>query len=73
MCQQCLDVINQRRTGVNGGDGLAQGDQLLRIEQRLCLFDQVPAIGTDQHRALGSGIGITQRDAHQESIELGVG
>src|SRR3546814_3756947 len=73
VCSSDLDIVDQRRAGMDRGNGMAQRDQLRGVEQRLRLLDQVAAIFTDQHRALGAGIGVTELDAQQKSIELRIG
>ena len=70
MRHQRLHVIEQTCTDVHGAHGALRGQQLGGRQYRRARGQQLVALARQKQRALGLAVGIAQRDAHQEPIEL---
>ena len=71
--QQRLYVLEQRGRHVHALHGGLQLAHALGIQRGLHAREQVAAIGLRQQRALVRGVRISQRDAHEETVELRLG
>src|SRR5256885_4294123 len=68
--EQILEIIEKRRRSVNFLRCRLNLEQSVRCKDRLQLLEHLPAIHSQQHRALAGAIGHAQLDAHEETIEL---
>ncbi len=68
--EQILEIIEQRRRGVDPAHGFLNFAQSFHTEDRLQFFQHFAAVHSEEHCAFARSVRHSQFDPHQETIKL---